>query len=222
MSAPESDLRDRRRSWRQDPDGRRARILDAATGEFAKHGFRGARLGRVADTAGVAEGTIYHQFESKHGLLVAVGQRYGAGLARAAFGDLAPDPSPGELSRIVQNIFDYVRDGDDALAAFLLSHDPLEGGPAQDENRRLMIGAIEARLRLWVERGLVPPLDTPIAAEIQFGLVESALRDCFIRRGGSEEARTVREVTRCLAACIGLRPAAHSQASSTQNQASST
>jgi AcrR family transcriptional regulator len=212
MSAARTVASGRRRTWRQDPDGRRARILDAAVDEFARVGFRGARLGRIARAAGVAEGTIYHQFESKHGLLVAVGQRYGAELARAAFGGLAPDPSPGELSRIVRNIFDHVRNSDDALAAFLLSHDPLEGGPAQDENRRTLIAAIEARLTLWVERGLSPPLDTPIAAEIQFGLVESALRDCFIRRRGGEEARIVREVTRCLAACIGLAAAADANA----------
>jgi hypothetical protein len=66
-----------------------------------------------------------------------------------------------------------------------------------------MIAAIEARLSLWVERGLAEPMDTGIAAEILFGLVESALRDCFLRRGGEGEERYVREVTRCLGAYVG-------------------
>ena len=153
--------------------------------------------------AGVAEGTVYHQFGSKRGLLVAVGQRYGEGLARAAFGDLGADPTPHEVAPIVRNIFAYVRETDGSLAAFLLAQDPLEGGPAQDANRTAMIAAIEARLLLWVERSLVQPLDTTIAAEIQFGLVESALRDCFLRRGGEDEERYVREVTRCLGAYVG-------------------
>ena len=64
---------------------------------------------------------------------------------------------------------------------------------------------IEARLSLWVERGLVEPTDTSIAAEIQFGLVESALRDCFLRRRGEDEERYVREVTRCPGAYVGAR-----------------
>ena len=202
----------RGRSWRQDPEGRRSRILDAAVREFAQTGFGRARLERIAAAAGVAEGTVYHQFGSKQGLLVAVGQRYGEGLARAAFGDLGADPGPSEVARIVQNVFAYVRETDGSLAAFLLSHDPLEGGPAQDANRAAMIAAIEARLSLWVERGQVGSTDTRIAAEIQFGLVESALRDCFLRRGGEDEDRYVREVTRCLGAYVGAtRPTVHGE-----------
>ncbi|MCP4037516.1 MAG: TetR/AcrR family transcriptional regulator [bacterium] len=195
----------RGRTWCQDPQGRRSRILDAAAGEFAEHGFRLARLGRIAAAAGVAEGTIYHQFGSKQGLLVAMGERYGEGLARAAFGDLGADPMPDEVARIVRNIFAFVRKTDGSLAAFLLSHDPLEGGAAQDANRTAMIAAIVARLELWVEHGLVEPMDNPIAAEVLFGLVESALRDCFLRRRGAGRERYVREVTRCLEACVALQ-----------------
>ena len=198
--------KDRGRSWRQDPQGRRSRILDAAVAEFALQGFRRARLERIASAAGVAEGTVYHQFGSKQGLLVAVGEQYGEGLARSAFGDLGADPTPDEVAGIVRNVFAYVRETDGSLAAFLLAHDPLEGGPAQDANRSAMIAAIEARLSLWVERGLAQPMDTGIAAEVLFGLVESALRDCFLRRGGEGEQQYVREVTRCLAAYVGAEP----------------
>jgi AcrR family transcriptional regulator len=173
--------------------------------EFAREGFRRARLERIATAAGVAEGTVYYQFGSKQGLLSAVGQSYGEGLARAAFGDLGADPTPDEMARIVRNLFAYVRETDGSLATFLLAQDPLEGGPAQDANRTAMIRAIEARLSLWVERGLVQPMDTAVAAEILFGLVESALRDCFLRRGGEGEERYVREVTRCLGAYVGAR-----------------
>ena len=170
-------------------------------------GFRRARLGRVAAAAGVSEGTIYHQFESKQGVLVAVGQRYGSGLSQAAFDNRGFDPAPIEVAQIVRNILAYVRAEGEALTAFLLSHDPLEGGPAQDENRRTLIAAIESQLSRWVASGQVAPMDTAIAAEIQFGLVESALRDCFVCRGGQHEERTVREVTRCLTACLGLAQA---------------
>jgi hypothetical protein len=106
----------------------------------------------------------------------------------------------------VRNIFDYVRETDGSLAAFLLAQDPVEGGPAQDANRTAMIAAIEAALTAWIERGLVQPMDTRIAAEIQFGLVESALRDCFLRSDGAGEERYVREVTRCLGAYVGAGP----------------
>ncbi len=208
MSEPRATTASRpSRTWRRDPEGRRSRILDAAVREFSRQGFRRARLERIATAAGVAEGTVYHQFGSKQGLLVAVGQHYGEGLARAAFGDLGADPTPDEVAQIVRNIFAHVRETDGSLAAFLLAQDPLEGGPAQTANRAAMIAAIEARLSLWVERGLVQPMDTRIAAEIQFGLVESALRDCFLRRGGEAEERYVQEVTRCLSAYVGAKEA---------------
>jgi AcrR family transcriptional regulator len=192
------------RSWRQDPEGRRSRILDAAVKEFSDQGFRRARLERIATAARVAEGTVYHQFGSKQGLLVAVGQRYGEAMARAAFGDVGANPSPDEIVEIVRNLFAFVSETDGSLAAFLLAHDPLEGGLAQDANRTTMIDAIETRLSLWVELELVRPMDTTIAAEILFGLVESALRDCFLRRGGRHKERYIREVTRCLAANLGV------------------
>ena len=88
MSVPAARARPgatRGRSWRQDPEGRRARILAAATREFARRGYRAARLADVAKAADVAEGTVFHLFGSKRELLRAVGERYGRGLATAAF-----------------------------------------------------------------------------------------------------------------------------------------
>lgn len=192
------------RRWRQDPEGRRERILDAAAHEFANVGFTKARLSRVAAAADVAEGTVYHQFGSKFGLLEAIGERYGAGMAQAAFSGLERDPTADELARIVSNIFGYVRETDPQFAAFLLSRDAFGGGPAQEQNRETMIHAIEARLELWIEHEMIVPVDTRIAAEIQFGLVEAALRDCFMRKDGKDEQRYTREVTRCLNAYLAM------------------
>lgn len=191
------------RRWRQDPAGRRERILEAGAREFGARGFRGARMERVARAAGVAEGTVYHLFGSKQGLLVAVGERYGRGLAEAAFGDRSPELTPEALGRIVRNVFRYVRETDGPLAAFLLASDPMEGTPARDASRTQMVAAIRAQLERGIRAGRIPPLDTRIAAEIQFGLVETALRDCFLRHAGRDEDGYIREVTRCLAAYLG-------------------
>jgi AcrR family transcriptional regulator len=51
---------------------RRDHILQAATEVFAKHGFRGATIRQVANTAGVADGTIYNVFANKDALLNAL------------------------------------------------------------------------------------------------------------------------------------------------------
>jgi AcrR family transcriptional regulator len=47
---------------------RRDRILSAATLEFAHHGFAGARVERIAATAGVNKQLLFHYFGSKSGL----------------------------------------------------------------------------------------------------------------------------------------------------------
>ena len=48
---------------------RRRQILDAAVRVFARSGFHGARVGDVAEEAGVAYGLVYHYFKSKEELL---------------------------------------------------------------------------------------------------------------------------------------------------------
>ena len=51
-------------------EARRNQILDAAAVVFAEKGFHGATTKDIAGEAGIAEGTIYNYFESKHDLLV--------------------------------------------------------------------------------------------------------------------------------------------------------
>jgi AcrR family transcriptional regulator len=50
------------------PIARRDRILAAASLEFARHGFAGARVERIAAAAGVNKQLLFHYFGSKRGL----------------------------------------------------------------------------------------------------------------------------------------------------------
>ena len=50
------------------PD-RRRELLDAAVRVFARKGFRAARVGDIAEEAGVAHGLLYHYFRSKEEVL---------------------------------------------------------------------------------------------------------------------------------------------------------
>ena len=49
---------------------RRAQILDAAASVFSEKGFHRATIRQVAQTAGIADGTIYNYFENKADLLI--------------------------------------------------------------------------------------------------------------------------------------------------------
>jgi AcrR family transcriptional regulator len=64
---------------RRDREATRARILKAATAEFARHGFAGARGERIAQRARSSERMIYYYFGSKEGLFrAALESVYGA------------------------------------------------------------------------------------------------------------------------------------------------
>ena len=54
---------------RRDPEERRAGILDAAVPLFAKQGYARTDVQEIADSLGIAKGTVYLYFESKETLL---------------------------------------------------------------------------------------------------------------------------------------------------------
>jgi len=58
-----------------DAEATRARLLAAATTEFAVYGLAGARVDRIADTSGSNKAQIYHYFGSKDALFDAVFHR---------------------------------------------------------------------------------------------------------------------------------------------------
>lgn len=57
---------------RRDPAGVRRRILSAATREFARHGFAGARIDRIAGLARINKQMLYYHIGNKATLYLAV------------------------------------------------------------------------------------------------------------------------------------------------------
>jgi AcrR family transcriptional regulator len=62
----------RRSTWQRDPEGMRQRILQAATAEFARHGYGGARIDRIAKAAGANKRMIYYHVGKKDVLYLAI------------------------------------------------------------------------------------------------------------------------------------------------------
>lgn len=73
----------------RDPERTKARILEAATAEFAAKGLAGARVSEIAARAGVNQQLIAYYFDSKEGLYREVGRRW-----RAYEADAIPDDTP--------------------------------------------------------------------------------------------------------------------------------
>lgn len=58
-----------------DPARVREKILKLASEEFARIGFEGARMDRIAERCGVSKNMLYYYFKSKEGLFVAALER---------------------------------------------------------------------------------------------------------------------------------------------------
>ena len=71
----------------QEQTGRR-RVLDAAAELFVTQGYAGTTLRQIAAAAGIQAGSIYHHFDSKDALFVAV-LRNGMTVMNDAFDEAA-------------------------------------------------------------------------------------------------------------------------------------
>lgn len=57
---------------RRDPDRTRERIIDAATVEFARYGYDGARVDQIVKRAKISKNLLYHHFGGKEPLFIKV------------------------------------------------------------------------------------------------------------------------------------------------------
>lgn len=79
----------------------RRRLLDAAAQLFAEQGVDGVSVDAVADAAGRTSGAVYDHFGSKHGLLMAVLDRWTLELVSVIDADFAGEPALDDRLRTV-------------------------------------------------------------------------------------------------------------------------
>jgi AcrR family transcriptional regulator len=93
----------------RDPDASRARILDAATAEFASHGLGGARVDRIAAAAGANKRMLYYYFGNKEALFAAVLEAAYENIRRAekklSLLDVTPEEGVARLIAFTWNYF---------------------------------------------------------------------------------------------------------------------
>ena len=90
--------RDSESTKKRDADATRRRILEAATAEFAAHGIAGARVDRIAASAGANKSLIYAYFGNKDKLFDAVFEAAVAGTVDQV--PLDADDLPGYAARL--------------------------------------------------------------------------------------------------------------------------
>ncbi len=155
---------------------RRAQILRAALSVFSQKGFHGATIREIASAAGLAEGTIYLYFVSKHEVLRAVFAMIAeeASAAHAEEGFLADDDEAFLRSLLESRITSLSRH-----AAFLrlsVHEADLHESLRQELFPRLcepFVARLQDYLRRRIAEGAFRPVDTALTAAICFRMLMS-------------------------------------------------
>lgn len=135
----------------------RARILEAAEIEFAKHGFKGTTVQQVADSAGLPKTNVLYYFQNKEGLYRAVLSQI-LSLWNSSFDQARPTDDPAEiLARYIADKMEISRTKPEASRIFAL--EIIHGAP--NLGNVFAEGLVEwtrgrvALIQNWIDRGLV-------------------------------------------------------------------
>jgi AcrR family transcriptional regulator len=181
------------------------RILEAARGEFAQHGYS-ARLQDIAERAGLTHPTLLYHFGSKEQLYAAVIEE--AMLDWAAVTSRAVAAAPGGFERVALLV-------DAGLEFFATHHDfvviwrreAIEGGgrleAAMVEHMRPFLDRAVAFLRREVDAGRLREHDSVELMQIVYGAVMTFFSDAGFRaRLSGEDAMSVERFGRALTAML--------------------
>jgi AcrR family transcriptional regulator len=138
----------------RDPERTKARILAAATAEFARYGLGGARVDRIAARAGANKRMLYYYFRDKDNLfLAALEARYAHIRAAERALDLEHLEPREALRRLVEFTWRYFLDHPEFLT--LLNSENLHKGRHVRRSRRVpqMHSTLVETLRGVLKRG---------------------------------------------------------------------
>ncbi len=165
---------------------RRNQILDAAMTVFAEKGFHRATTREIAETAGVAEGTIYNYFAGKDDLLIGLMVRLTE--LESLEGDLTQALDSDSKSALV-SMFRYrigrIVANHNVLQAVLpeiLTHPRLRERFYRQFVSPTMV-SLERYMQARIQRGEIRPINVPLATRV----VQSTFVGLFIVRMFGDE-----------------------------------
>ena len=178
---------------------RREQLLRAAVRVFAERGYHQARVGDIAEEAGVAHGLLYHYFSSKEDVLRTIFRESWSRLIAALHGiEEAGGPAPEQLRRIAAVLLRSWRDDPDLVRVLVreVARSP-ELAAQVDEVREAFLVIERVIARGQAEGSFRSELDPRLASWVVYGSLEELLTGWVLGQlpeGDEEVARAERTV----------------------------
>jgi AcrR family transcriptional regulator len=165
-------------------EDKRRKLLDAAVRIFARKGYHAARVGDIAEEAGVAYGLLYHYFSSKEEVLRSVfRETWQALIATIESVGESDDPARVQLRKVAEILLRSWKRDPDLVRVLVLevTRSQLLAGEMDE------ITASFAAIQAIVERGQADgsirgDLDARLASYVFYGAVEELLTGWVLGR----------------------------------------
>jgi TetR/AcrR family transcriptional regulator, fatty acid metabolism regulator protein len=156
---------------------RRRQLLEAAVKVFAKKGFHAARVGDIAEEAGVAYGLVYHYFDSKEELLETIFRTtWTEMLARVREVEAAGVPASEAVRQVTALLLRTWRRDPDLVRVLVREVTRNQHVQREIEEIAAAMAALEGIVRRGQESGeFRPELDARLAAAVFYGALEEVL-----------------------------------------------
>lgn len=170
-------------------------IIEAATDIFAKQGYEDTTIAQIAAAAGVAVGTVYLYFHNKREIYtqssVSWTERLALALQDPRILSLPVERVPRAM---IETVFRLCHENSNMMSVFQVDIQSAEELRQHKEADGAITDAVASFLRSTIENGQLAPFDTTTYAKVLFGMVHSALFECFcVQEGHHEDA--IREST---------------------------
>jgi AcrR family transcriptional regulator len=188
-------------------------LAEAARRVFARTGFSDAKIGEIAEEAGVAHGSFYTHFDSKEAVFLEVLLQVHRDSVDGPSGQRERNQDLSPMERIDatnRRVFDTYRRDARILASFEHLADTNElFANLRHRTRMDDIGKTEAAIEHWQQQGLVDAdLDVTCTAHALGGMIERvAYMTCAYGEGCTDEERALAALNRIWGATLGLRVA---------------
>jgi TetR/AcrR family transcriptional regulator, fatty acid metabolism regulator protein len=165
-------------------EDKRRVLLDAAVRVFARKGYHAARVGDIAEDAGVAYGLLYHYFDSKEDVLRSVFRETWRALIETIKSvEAGGDSAPEQLRKVAEILLRSWRRDPDLVRVLVLEvtrSQHLEG--EMDEIVESFAAIQEIVERGQTDGSMRPDLDARLASYVFFGAVEEFLTGWVLGR----------------------------------------